>query len=66
MKAPSCVRNRWGTGTCTPDKPTTSDSKEMNDKLAAIQAEREKQDAKFWATPQLDALKTQVKKTEQK
>jgi hypothetical protein len=35
----------------------------MNDKLAAIQAEREKQDAKFWATSQ---PQPQVKKTEQK
>jgi hypothetical protein len=63
MIAPSCVRNRWGTGTCTPDKPTTSASKEMNDKLAAIQAERQKQDDKFWAKTQPEP---QVKKTEQK
>ena len=35
----------------------------MNDKLAAIQAERQKQDDKFWAKSQPEP---QVKKTEQK
>ena len=42
---PACVANRWGQGTCSTDKePKTSAAKEMEAKLAAIKAEREKQD----------------------
>lgn len=43
---PACVANRWGQGTCS-DKPKTSVSKEMEAKLAAMKAEREKQDQLF-------------------
>jgi hypothetical protein len=41
---PACVANRWGQGTCSSDKPKTEVAKEMEAKLAALKAEREKQD----------------------
>jgi hypothetical protein len=46
MRPPACVSCKWGSGT-TCEKPTIG-TKELSDKLAAIQAEREKQDNTFW------------------
>jgi hypothetical protein len=58
MRQPACVKNRWGTGTCsnqdankTSASTQTKTSKEVNDKLAAMQAERRKQDNSFWTVP---------------
>jgi len=48
---PACVANRWGQGTCSADKPKTSTAKEMEAKLAAMKAEREKQNQLFVPAP---------------
>jgi hypothetical protein len=43
----ACARRRWGEGTpCTRD-PATPAAKELTDKLAAMRAERERQDVFF-------------------
>lgn len=61
MKSPACVSCKWGTGT-TCEKPTNSlASKELEQKLKEIQAERTKQDVAWFAPPKLE--ETQEKKT---
>lgn len=49
-----CARKRWGDPGCSGSsyKPESIAAKEMEAKLAAMQVEREKQDATLWgATP---------------
>ena len=41
-----CTLNRWGTGTC-PTPKLTQETKEMDERLKKMQAERESQD-KMW------------------
>jgi len=41
---PACVANRWGQGTCESKESNEPAVKEMNAKLAALKAERDKQD----------------------
>jgi hypothetical protein len=51
MKPPACVSCKWGTGT-TCEKPTNSiASKELEQRLKEIQAERTKQDVAWFAPP---------------
>lgn len=47
---PACVVNRWGQGTCS-SEPKTEVAKEMEAKLAALKAEREKQDQQLVSIP---------------
>ena len=44
MKSPACTQNKWGTGTTTDRVPDTDTSKEMKARLAAVMAERDRQD----------------------
>jgi hypothetical protein len=46
----ACAIKRWGTGTPCVKESSTGASKEMAEKLAKMQAEREKQDA-MWLAP---------------
>jgi hypothetical protein len=50
MKSPACTQNKWGKGTTTDRVPDTDASKEMKARLAAVMAEREKQDC-MWTAP---------------
>ena len=51
MKSPACVSCKWGRGT-TCERPTnTATSKELEDRLKQIQAERTKQDVAWFAPP---------------
>jgi hypothetical protein len=71
MRQPACVKNRWGTGTCSNQDTTnksasTNTSKEVNAKLAAMQAERRKQDNSFWTVPSAsEEQKSTVNQTNQ-
>ena len=49
MKSPACTQCRWGTGTTTDRVPDTDASKEMKARLAAVMAERNKQDC-MWSS----------------
>ena len=49
----SCAIKRWGTGTPCVKEGSTAASKEMAEKLAKMQAERQKQDA-MWSLPEDD------------
>jgi hypothetical protein len=49
MKSPACTQCRWGTGTTTDRIPDTDASKEIKARLAAVMAERNKQDC-MWTT----------------
>lgn len=44
----ACALRRWGSGTPCVKEPTTAAGKEMGEKLAAMRAERERQDAVFF------------------
>ncbi len=46
----ACALRRWGTGTSCGPRTDTPASKEMAAKLAAMQAERQRQDA-AWGPP---------------
>ena len=62
MKPPACVSCKWGTGT-TCEKPTNSiASKELEQRLKEIQAERTKQDVAWFAPPKAEEIQ-QKKKT---
>jgi hypothetical protein len=55
----ACAIKHWGTGTpCVKTNPATN---EMTEKLKAMQAEREKQDA-MWQAPLPQNLKKNIKK----
>ena len=51
MKSPACTQCRWGTGTTTDRIPDTDASKEIKARLAAVMAERDKQDC-MWTAPE--------------
>jgi len=62
MKPPACTQCKWGTGT-TCEKQTTNASKELEERLKQIQAERTKQDVAWFAPPKeetADKKKTRV------
>lgn len=47
-----CALRRWGSGTpCQRPQADTPAAKEMEAKLAAMRAEREKQDVALWGSP---------------
>ena len=46
---PRCVKNRWGEGTTCDSESKASVSNEMEAKLAAMKAERDKQDLQMVA-----------------
>jgi hypothetical protein len=46
-----CALRRWGSGVTCTKEPDTVASKEMGEKLAAMRAERERQDT-MWGAPQ--------------
>jgi hypothetical protein len=50
MKAPACVRLRWGEGTVEEKKCDTESAKKMEAQLKALQQARETQDLKWAAS----------------
>lgn len=61
-----CARRRWGGGTCAPARPSdTAAARELEAKLAAMQAEREKQDA-AWLAPTVQTADAGKKQTSSK
>lgn len=50
MKSPACTQNKWGSGTTTDRVPDTDTSKEVKARLAAVMAERNRQDC-MWTMP---------------
>ena len=64
MKSPACTQCRWGTGTTKEREPVTDAAKEVKARLAAVMAERNRQDC-MWLEPRLgtkpsDASGTQL------
>lgn len=51
MKPPACVACRWGTGTACEKPMNSAASKELEERLKQIQAERRKQDIAWFAPP---------------
>lgn len=60
-----CALKRWGTGTPCVREPATAAAKEMSDKLAAMRAEREKQDG-MWSAPVIEATAVSTKSEDAK
>ncbi len=54
MKSPACTQCRWGTGTTKDRQVDTDAAKEARARLAAMMAEREKQDG-MWLEPKIGA-----------
>ena len=54
MKSPACTQCRWGTGTTKDREVDTDAAKEARARLAAMMAERGKQD-EMWLEPKLGA-----------
>jgi len=54
MKSPACTQCRWGTGTTKDRESDTDAAKEARARLAAMMAERGKQD-EMWLEPKLGA-----------
>ena len=52
MKSPACTQCRWGTGTTKDREVDTDAAKEARARLAAMMAERGKQD-EMWLEPKL-------------
>ncbi len=53
MRPPACTQCKWGPGTSC-EKPSNKEAqKEMKAKLEAIMAERAKQDAAWFAPPEV-------------
>ena len=52
MKSPACTQCRWGTGTTKDRESDTDASKEVKARLAAVMAERDRQDG-MWLEPRL-------------
>ena len=50
MKAPACVRCKWGTGTTSERTPDTVAAKEVKSQFEKMMAERAKQDATWFPT----------------
>lgn len=55
MKAPACVRCKWGTGTTSERLPDTVAAKEVKSNFEKMMAERAKQDAAWFAEPRGDS-----------
>ena len=51
MKSPACTQCRWGTGTTRDRESDTDVAKEARARMAAMTAEREKQDEMWSAKP---------------
>lgn len=51
MKAPACVRNKWGSGTTCERTPDTIAAKEVKSDFQKMMAERAKQDANWFPEP---------------
>ena len=51
MKSPACTQCRWGTGTTKDRESDTDAAKEARARMAAMMAEREKQDEMWSAKP---------------
>ena len=58
MKSPACTQCRWGTGTTKDREADTDAAKEMKARLAAVMAERDRQDG-MWTKPS-DASGTEL------
>jgi hypothetical protein len=56
----ACALKRWGAGTPCVREPATAAAKEVSDKLAAMRAEREKQDG-MWSAPAVEATAVSTK-----
>jgi len=56
----ACALKRWGAGTPCVREPATAAAKEVSDKLAAMRAEREKQDS-AWSAPAVEATTVTTK-----
>jgi len=56
----ACALKRWGAGTPCVREPATAASKEVSDKLAAMRAEREKQDS-AWLAPAVEVTTVATK-----
>lgn len=57
-----CALRRWGSGTPCTKEPDTEAKKQMASALAAMQAERDKQDT-IWLTPGVEEKKEAVSTT---
>ena len=55
MKAPACVRCKWGTGTTSERLPDTVAAKEVKSNFEKMMAERAKQDANWFPDTSLFA-----------
>ena len=53
MRPPACTQCRWGPGSSCEKPSNTEAQKEMKAKLEAMQAERAKQDAAWFAPPEV-------------
>lgn len=51
MKAPACVRCKWGTGTTSERTPDTVAANQVKSKFETMMAERAKQDAHWFPLP---------------
>lgn len=51
MKPPACVSCKWGKGTACEKPSNTAATKELEDRLKQMQAERTKQDVAWFAPP---------------
>ena len=60
MKSPACTQCRWGTGTVKDREPDTDASKEVKARLAAVMAERERQDCMWTSSNTSDASGAQL------
>jgi hypothetical protein len=63
MKSPACTQCRWGTGTTKDRESQTDAAKEMKARLAAVMAERDRQDC-MWLEPKLGAKPSDASGTE--
>lgn len=57
MKPPACTQCKWGPGTVCEKQSNTEAQKEMKKKLEAMQQERAKQDAAWFAPPEPETKK---------
>jgi hypothetical protein len=60
MKSPACTQCRWGTGTTKDRESNTDAAKEVKARLAAVMAERDRQDCMWVSSKPSDASGTQL------
>ena len=58
-----CALRRWGSGTPCSKEPNSESGKEMKLSLAAMQAERDRQDMMWMRVPEEEAQPTKTKPT---